>query len=469
MVTRVHAGDGTAAGRIRDREPRLRADRGDPEAGDRRLPVGRGQDLLHPSGRRHRRASSRRSWTNVENVGSDRRPVGASTITQQVAKNFLLTNEVSDRAQGQGSDPRLPHRAGLHQGSHPRALSEPNLSGQRLLRRRGSGAELFQQVAGRADDRRGGLSRRPAEGAEQLQHPCAITRRRIDRRNWVIGRMRGGRLHHGGGGERRKGRAAGSCASRAEAEHVVARIFRRGGAPRARCSATARMQLYKGGLSVRDDARSQAAGDRRQRAARAAWSPMTCAMAGAARCGHVDRVENWAKRLARPSPCRWLEDLAARRSFSTVDQADGRRSASPTAADRPAFPSPSVLGATCARRRRARSGPARQARPSDVLPRSATSSLVEPLVEGRQGEEHPRRTFAPAPDPGGARRPGRARPAYRPRAGDDRRLVVTSSQRVQPRDPGASASRARPSSRSSIWRRSTTASRRRPWSSTRRS
>lgn len=33
--------------------------------------------------------------TNVENFGSDRRPVGASTITQQVAKNFLLTNEVS--------------------------------------------------------------------------------------------------------------------------------------------------------------------------------------------------------------------------------------------------------------------------------------------------------------------------------------------------------------------------------------
>ncbi|KZC98328.1 penicillin-binding protein 1A [Oceanibaculum pacificum] len=32
---------------------------------------------------------------NVAALGSDRRPVGASTITQQVAKNFLLTNEVS--------------------------------------------------------------------------------------------------------------------------------------------------------------------------------------------------------------------------------------------------------------------------------------------------------------------------------------------------------------------------------------
>jgi penicillin-binding protein 1A len=33
--------------------------------------------------------------TNIANFASDRRPVGASTITQQVAKNFLLTNEVS--------------------------------------------------------------------------------------------------------------------------------------------------------------------------------------------------------------------------------------------------------------------------------------------------------------------------------------------------------------------------------------
>jgi penicillin-binding protein 1A len=32
---------------------------------------------------------------NLKRLGSDQRPVGASTITQQVAKNFLLTNEVS--------------------------------------------------------------------------------------------------------------------------------------------------------------------------------------------------------------------------------------------------------------------------------------------------------------------------------------------------------------------------------------
>ena len=32
---------------------------------------------------------------NLKNIGTHKRPKGASTITQQIAKNFLLTNEVS--------------------------------------------------------------------------------------------------------------------------------------------------------------------------------------------------------------------------------------------------------------------------------------------------------------------------------------------------------------------------------------
>ncbi|HET6519522.1 MAG TPA: penicillin-binding protein 1A [Geminicoccaceae bacterium] len=38
---------------------------------------------------------ARAAWTNVSRMRDNRRPIGASTITQQVAKNFLLTNEVS--------------------------------------------------------------------------------------------------------------------------------------------------------------------------------------------------------------------------------------------------------------------------------------------------------------------------------------------------------------------------------------
>jgi penicillin-binding protein 1A len=38
---------------------------------------------------------ARATVTNIANFARNRRPIGASTITQQVAKNFLLTNEVS--------------------------------------------------------------------------------------------------------------------------------------------------------------------------------------------------------------------------------------------------------------------------------------------------------------------------------------------------------------------------------------
>ena len=38
---------------------------------------------------------TRAAITNIKNLISKKRLVGASTITQQVAKNFLLTNEVS--------------------------------------------------------------------------------------------------------------------------------------------------------------------------------------------------------------------------------------------------------------------------------------------------------------------------------------------------------------------------------------
>ena len=38
---------------------------------------------------------ARAALQNLRNLGQNKRPVGASTITQQVAKNFLLTNEVS--------------------------------------------------------------------------------------------------------------------------------------------------------------------------------------------------------------------------------------------------------------------------------------------------------------------------------------------------------------------------------------
>ena len=61
---------------------------------------------------------ARAGFNYVQSYGSGRRPQGASTITQQVAKNFLLTNEISlarkvkelwrqDERTQQGEDPRI--------------------------------------------------------------------------------------------------------------------------------------------------------------------------------------------------------------------------------------------------------------------------------------------------------------------------------------------------------------------------
>ena len=82
----------------------------------------------------------------VAEFGSNRRPQGASTITQQVAKNFLLTNEVSLRAQDQGSAAGAEDRAHLFEGQDPRALPERDLSRPRRLRHRRRVAHLFRQV-----------------------------------------------------------------------------------------------------------------------------------------------------------------------------------------------------------------------------------------------------------------------------------------------------------------------------------
>ena len=93
-VTRVHAGDGRLLAEFA-REKRVfvpvgaipkRVIKAFISAEDKNFYSHPGIDFL---------GVARAVVTNLSRVASDLRPVGASTITQQVAKNFLLTNEVS--------------------------------------------------------------------------------------------------------------------------------------------------------------------------------------------------------------------------------------------------------------------------------------------------------------------------------------------------------------------------------------
>ncbi len=87
-------------------------------------------------------ALARATVTNIVNYGSGRRPVGASTITQQVAKNFLLTNELSlDRKIKEAILAIRMERA--FSKDQIMALSKRDLSGRVQLWGCGGGTELF--------------------------------------------------------------------------------------------------------------------------------------------------------------------------------------------------------------------------------------------------------------------------------------------------------------------------------------
>lgn len=94
VITRVHAGDGRFLAEFAQ-ERRIfvpvteipeRVIQAFTSAEDKNFYNHKGVDVI---------AVTRAVVTNLKNRGKDRRPVGASTITQQVAKNFLLTNELS--------------------------------------------------------------------------------------------------------------------------------------------------------------------------------------------------------------------------------------------------------------------------------------------------------------------------------------------------------------------------------------
>ena len=94
VVTRIHAGDGRLMAEFA-REKRVfipieampkRVIRAFLSAEDKTFYTHWGVDIP---------GIIRATITNLRRINTNRRPIGASTITQQVAKNFLLTNEVS--------------------------------------------------------------------------------------------------------------------------------------------------------------------------------------------------------------------------------------------------------------------------------------------------------------------------------------------------------------------------------------
>ncbi len=246
-----------------------------------------------------------------------------------------------------------------------------------------------------------------------------------------------------------------ACARRGEPGRGR-RLFRRGSAPRAVAAEYGEEALYEGGLQrCASTIDPRAAGDRRRGACATGWSPMTAAMAGAAPVSHIDASAGWkaaADAQVARSPA-WHRDwqLAVVLQARPTGQATiglGRRHQGriPMTSYKWAARAENQSWAPAPRR------PAEVVQPGDVV-------LVEPVAKARTARSATARDFRAAPD---SRSQGRDRgdgPAYRPRAGACQGgfSYAASANSTAPRRRCASP--VRPSSRSSMSRRWTMATR----------
>ena len=114
-------------------------------------------------------AITRAAVFDLTHMNQGRRPIGASTITQQVAKNMLLDNQVSLARKAREAILAMRIRAVSAEAAHPRAVPERDLPWVGIVWRCCGLAGLFQQATRPADIARSGVPRRATKGAQQLQ------------------------------------------------------------------------------------------------------------------------------------------------------------------------------------------------------------------------------------------------------------------------------------------------------------
>ena len=358
--------------------------------------------------------------TNLVNMAGsgDRRPIGASTVTQQVAKNFLLSGELSFsrkikeailamRIEEAFAKDRILelylNEIYLGAGSYGVAAAALNYF-DRSLNDLSLGEMAYLAALPKAPNN---------------YHPVRNREAAVARRNWVLGQM-----------------IANDAVSAAEAEAAMEAPLRtRARAPETFVEAPhfaeevrrwlqeryGDGQLYEGGLSVRTtvDPALQAIADRALRAGLVAYDARHGWRGPLAR---LDPAGEWRQALGAaalpplPAPWRVAAVLAVEAGRADIGFADGTRGA--IALDDLEW--------------------ARKARGGGRLGPEVTAAHAGAergrRGGGRTGGGRGRRLCAP-PDSPGFGRPGGAGPAHRPGAGAGRRLRLRH-QRVRPRDPG---------------------------------
>src|SRR5690348_15354026 len=192
---------------------------------------------------------ARAGWSYVQNYGRGRRPQGASTITQQVAKNFLLTNEVSFNRKIKEALLALKIERTyskekileLYLNEIYLGLGAYGVAAASLLYFDKSVHELSIAEAAYL----AALPKGPA-----LLHPFRQRDRAIERRNWVIDRMVENGYVKAEDGEKAKKEPL-NVTSRPSGAHVFAAEFFAEDVRREIFEKYGEKGLYEGGLSVR--------------------------------------------------------------------------------------------------------------------------------------------------------------------------------------------------------------------------
>ncbi len=133
-------------------------------------------------------AIARAVIVNIKNSGSGRRLIGASTITQQVAKNFLLTNEVSYERKIKEAILALRMEKALSKDKLLELYLNEIFLGQRAYGIAAAALTYFNKSLDELEIHEAAyLAALPK--APNNYHPTRKHKAAIERRNWVIGRM----------------------------------------------------------------------------------------------------------------------------------------------------------------------------------------------------------------------------------------------------------------------------------------
>jgi penicillin-binding protein 1A len=270
---------------------------------------------------------ARAALTNLRNLGKSRRPVGASTITQQVAKNFLLTNEVS--IQRKVKEAILAFRI-------ERAISKDRILELYLnkiflgLKSYGVAAAALNYFNKSLDELTiaeaaflAGLPKAPNN-----YHPARNRKAAVVRRNWVLRRMLEDKVITAD--EAAHAKAQPLIVRRRDAtEFVTARYFSED-VRRELADHYGERRLYTGGLSVRTtlDPRLQTIADKVLRAGLEAYDRRHGWRGPVARI-NIDAT--WSARLAAVATPKGIVDwepamvLETEEKAALIGFADGRR------------------------------------------------------------------------------------------------------------------------------------------------